>query len=851
MTEISADHTGLLKTKYSVPGSNRQLLPRPLLNQKLGEALKCRITVITAPAGYGKTTAVVKWLESISLPSVWLSIDGGDNDPVIFWRYIFSALDGVSKDIGKETEYVLASSELMKANVHISILLDRLSDTGFDFIFVLDDLHLIRNKEILDALQSFISYLPSNMHLMLISRTEPRLKLSRHSLKEDLLRLNAKELLFRPEEIEQYFKARGFFLQKDELQRIESYTEGWAAALVAVALSLKRENNIHSAINGVESCSRHIENYLVEDVMNTWTHEQWDFMEKVSILDNLCGPLCEAVTGYGDERLLRELYDENHFLIALDEEGEWFRFHHLFLNFLRKRLKKKDGAHISELHRKAGVWFRSNGLYIEAVDHFLQGACFEDALALTENIWLSMNLRGDYSNMFSWLLRLPDKYKTSAPYAMLFEANYYTSRKEFNNARERLEKVERFMETNESASITLRKDYFLAKTLLSLMEGDVESLLLSVRNAAVQDTLTRTLYADFNSYDISIYRSPICSLIKMIEKTPSKYYSALKTYRSIVTSNPGYSSLAAGEFHYETDNLNEARLQLTCAVDEAASEDCPGVLVPAMVTIAKIKRACGDTQGALEIVNECQKKIEPFCKPHWGYMLDAFTARLHLESRNAVMVEKWMEKNRLSIFQEITAAREYELIVLSRVLIRKMCYDDAYLLLGRLLKFAEKNMRTHSSVEILNLLATTAMKDLNEEAALQYIEKALLIGMREEYVRSFSDELSPMAVLLKLYIEKGQNNVKITAYARKLFQSTEKSIRYSMPSVDDDAAESRLTPAERNILLLIAKAFTNTEIASELGISLNTVKVHTRSIYKKLGVKSRMQCAKKFRETSG
>lgn len=217
MTEISADHTGLLKTKYSVPGLNRQLLPRPLLNQKLDEALKCRITVITAPAGYGKTTAVVKWLESISLPSVWLSIDGGDNDPVIFWRYIFSALDGVSKDIGKETEYVLASSELMKANVHISILLDRLSDTGFDFIFVLDDLHLIRNKEILDALHSFISYMPSNMHLMLISRTEPRLKLSRHSLKEDLLRLNAKELLFRPEEIEQYFKARGFFLQKDEL----------------------------------------------------------------------------------------------------------------------------------------------------------------------------------------------------------------------------------------------------------------------------------------------------------------------------------------------------------------------------------------------------------------------------------------------------------------------------------------------------------------------------------------------------------------------------------------------------------------------------------------------------------
>jgi LuxR family maltose regulon positive regulatory protein len=270
-----------------------------------------------------------------------------------------------------------------------------------------------------------------------------------------------------------------------------------------------------------------------------------------------------------------------------------------------------------------------------------------------------------------------------------------------------------------------------------------------------------------------------------------------------------------------------------------------------MGAIAKIKRVRGDTQGALAVADECKKRIEPFHKPHWAYMLDAFIARLHLDLRNDRLVEKWLEESRLSIFQEITEAREYELIVLVRVMIRKMRYDDAYLLLGRLMSFAEKNNRTHSSVEILNLLAITALKDLNEAAALQYAEKALHIGLKEGYVRSFADELSPMAVLLKLYMEKGKNNAKLTAYAKRLLQSAEKSIRYSMPPIDSDADGRLLTRAENDILLLISKALTNAEIASELRITLNTVKAHTRSIYKKLGVKNRMQCMKKVRETSG
>jgi LuxR family maltose regulon positive regulatory protein len=267
----AAAAVGLLKTKYSVPGSNRQLLARQILNQRLDKALTCKLTILTAPAGYGKTTAVLKWLEGISLPSAWFSVDDDDNDPVAFWNYSCAALSGIQKDIGKDTEYVFSSQELFQADMHIRILIDHLSNAGSDFVFVIDDFHLINNPKILEALSYFITYQPENMHLLILSRTNPRMKLTKLGLKENLLRLGAEDLLFHANEIDQFFKARGFSLQHEEHQRIETYTEGWAAALVAVAISLNDKTRSHSVIAGFESCSQQIENYLVEDVISAWT----------------------------------------------------------------------------------------------------------------------------------------------------------------------------------------------------------------------------------------------------------------------------------------------------------------------------------------------------------------------------------------------------------------------------------------------------------------------------------------------------------------------------------------------------------------------------------------------------
>jgi LuxR family maltose regulon positive regulatory protein len=420
----AADLIGLVKTKYRVPGLNKQLLPRRMANHMLEDSLSHKLTLITAPAGYGKSTAVLKWLEQSQLPSAWLSLDTGDNDALVFWRYFCAALESISKGISKDTEYVFASPELFKANMHLCILIDSLSSIVSDFLLILDDLHLITNPAVYDGLSYFLNYMPANMHLVLIGRVTPRLNLERLGLKEDLIRIGPSELRFETEEISQYYKMRGFSLQNEEIKKIESYTEGWAAALVAVAQSLKNERYRHNIISSFGSCNQHIENYLAEDVFNTWTGEHQDFMEKTAILDMLCGSLCQAVTDYDGNRLLKELYGQNSFLIALDDEGIWFRYHHLFSDFLRKRLKRKKSASIQCLHHKAGAWLRANGFFNEATEHFLKGNYYEEAVALIEVHGRSLVRQGEYFKVISWIEQLPDKYVQNSAVIMLLKTVY-------------------------------------------------------------------------------------------------------------------------------------------------------------------------------------------------------------------------------------------------------------------------------------------------------------------------------------------------------------------------------------------------------------------------------------------
>lgn len=852
MIKETVANIGLLKTKYRLPGLNKHLvITRQILNHRLDDSLNHKLTLVTAPAGYGKTTAVLKWLEKITFPAAWLSLDAGDNEAIPFWRYFFAALDNILSGIGKDAEYIFTSQELLKANVHLSILIDNLSDIRSDFLLILDDFHFITNQTILDELSYFISFLPANLHLILLSRTAPRLKLAKLGIKEDLVRIRAKDLRFATEEIHQYYQTRGYFLQKEEIQRIENYTEGWAAALAAVTMSFKDETYRNHILNNFGTCNLQIENYLAEDVFHTWTREQQDFMVKTSIMERLCGPLCDAITNYDGDRLLNELYNQNSFLVALDDEGTWFRYHHLFGDFLRKELEKLETATIQDLHCRAGEWLKTNGFDYESIEHFLQGVHYEKALLLIERQGAVLLKHGEYAPINSWIERLPDKYCENSPMIMLIKACYFAEINDLKSAWKCIRKSELLLDKKAALFESLQTVCLMAKANLFYRQGDIENLFAAINKAAALGMTFSTNnacsrdYMDFNLYDISIYRTTN-TFIKMFRQNPDVFYSVVENYRTMINVNPGYAPLIEGEFYYENGRQDEALPKLLASVDEAIKANCPGALVPAMVTLAKMRRNEGDLVGAMKAIEECEKKVETFHKPHWGYMLKAFKVRLYIDLNDTEKLNKWVKESRLSLYQVIIRTREYELIILARVLIEKKRYGDAAILLNRLLSFAEQLKRTHSIVEIANLLAITAIKNSNEEIAEKYFEKALNLGAEEDYSRSFVDEFAPMVSLLIMYLEKHTEENRLTTYARKLLKQTKDGIRHSQLTKDPDTVQKFLTPTEHIILQMIINAYDNKKIASELGITTRTVKAHTGSIYHKLDVKNRVQCLKKI-----
>jgi LuxR family maltose regulon positive regulatory protein len=854
----------MLRAKLQAPTINMNIVSREKLLQKLQRGSESKLTLIVAPAGYGKTTAVLDWLKNCGLSSAWFSVDAYDNNPVLFWNYFCAALDSIAPGVSKSAEYVFASPELLSANIHINILIDRLAELKSDALLVLDDLHVISDPSILGGLSYLISYLPEKMHLMIISRTEPRLETVTHRIKWQIGRLDEKDLRFRNEDISLFFKARGLTLESDALKKVESYSEGWAAALVAVAMSLEDEKGDHDAIAALSRSSRDIEEYLKAEVLSAWQPEKRAFAIKTSILDNLFEDICDVVTGeHNARRVLKELHEGNGFLTAVDENKQQYRYHNLFKNFLYKLLLETDPERIPDLHTKAGHWFRENNFVPEAIEHLLNGGSYQEAYELIERQTEHLLYKHDFGTILSWIERLPGEFKAQSFQFAKFYAVYYAETCSYHLSRQWLDRM-KALQDNERYTTRPGWDSYsrmacaMVEANLSIREGkfDFQSLVVIAAEAHDSRYYKMPAYHDFNTADIYFYRSPVNRAMEIFRRAPEQYGRMIENYRKMIAVNPGYAPLGVGEYMYENNRLEEALPYLLKALEEAEIAKCPGALVPVMVNIARIKRAQGDLSGALEVLEECGKKLRSFGKAHWIYLIQAFQCRLYLDMGNMPRVEGWSASRQLNVFTGVDRIREFELLVYARVLLAKERQHDAKLLLQRLLSFTEENARLHSQVEVLNLLALLDYQNNHPPGALKYLERSLTIGMTKGYVRSFMDELSPMARLLRYYTASRRKRndpdvaKQLTDYAKDLVRQMYENFPETKESHIEAAPAGRmerLTQQERKVLELLEEAYTNQEIARRLGIGLRTVKTHTGNIYSKLGVKNRAQCVKLVR----
>lgn len=394
----------------------------------------------------------------------------------------------------------------------------------------------------------------------------------------------------------------------------------------------------------------------------------------------------------------------------------------------------------------------------------------------------------------------------------------------------------------------------LCKANLAFRQGNFEILALIVEkisHIAREKSIKMTSYREGNLFDIYLCRSSIGMLVKMVGEEPERFHKFVDNYRLMLSKNPGYAPLAEGEYCYERNRLSDAIPFILSAINEAIETGCSGALIPAIATLARIKRAWGDMDGALNTVKEYEGWLEKRGKPHWIYLLNAFKTRLYIDSGNTEEVDKWFASCKLGIYNEISRVKEYELIVYARVLIVKGLLSDAEILLNRLLIFAEEAGRLHSKIEILNLLSIAAVKMGDEAHSVCCLEKALAIGKQEGYIRSFTDELAPMCHLLKTYVKCRGKQDELAVYAETLLESAVKDEKVIKARRGRSCPNfiNQLTLRENKVLQLIAAGRSNSEIAKELGISLSTVKYHNVNLFGKLEAKNRLEAINRAKKS--
>ncbi|HBE79249.1 MAG TPA: hypothetical protein DDW65_15975, partial [Firmicutes bacterium] len=615
----------LIRAKLNTPTVTQKIIKREKVLEKLQRVIDYKLTLITAPAGSGKTTAAVSYLTEAGLPFAWLSLDESDNDPVRFWRYILASMRGVGS-LSEAFWDVPVSLELIRSNIQADMVLDKLFMLPGDTVMVLDDYHLIDNEIIQSSLAYFIKYLPAHFRMMILSRKEPDLKVIREWMSGRVCKLGGRDLSFDLREIAEFFKVKGYPLTPEEISAIWNYTEGWAAGLVLAVLSMGEEDDAHAAISRFSGKNRHINQIFQDEVFDHWPDGVKDFLVRIAFLDKFCGPLCEAVTGFTDSaEYLKKLSESNSFIVNLDQEDEWFRFHHLFSDFLQQRLAKEDPTLRRELYRRAGEWYRENGLIREAIQAFIKADAYQQAFPLLVRIYLSMAQDGDYDDWLKWMDNIPPEYyegevRTCTGYSWLASMKNRT-----HDAQIWADKAQSCFERIKDGLAVGEKDYLeanvlVAKANLAFFEMDVEQVISYSKQAGRLELSRSIIIGEMNSGEVSLLKTAY-GFKGRLKKVDQLGVLLVEGLPRLIGNFSAYLTVGLAECHYERNHLQTASQILNQGMENIIELGNPGAIVPSMITLAKIKRAAGDIEGALRTIDMGRRKLAGKSKTFWNYYL--------------------------------------------------------------------------------------------------------------------------------------------------------------------------------------------------------------------------------------
>jgi LuxR family maltose regulon positive regulatory protein len=890
----------LLTTKLYVPRARPELVSRPRLTERLNEGLTRKLTLVSAPAGFGKTTLLAEWLSDFRLPIAdfrlgtdsdsienrksqienrvaWVSLDEGDNDPARFWAYFVAALQTVQADTGKAALAMLQSPQPLPMEAVLTALINEIAVVPHPFVLALDDYHLIHTLPIHSALAFLLDHLPPNMHLVMANRADPPLPLARLRGRDQLAELREADLRFTTDEAAAFLnQVMGLNLSDEDVAALEARTEGWITGLQMAALSMQGRKDIPSFIAAFTGSHRYILDYLIEEVFQRQPADVQDFLLKTSILDRLTAPLCNAITEREDSReVLLALEQANLFIVPLDESRQWYRYHRLFADLLRHQLQVAGLQHLApHLHKRASQWYETNGFPADAVHHALAAHDWERAATLISDASRSLMSRGEVMTVVGWLQALPEEVVRARPqlclecsWPLILTGHLEAAESYLAQAEQSAQEDAAFLGEIVAAQAyiartrgDIRRTIDLSQQALTLLPQDnlssrsIVALNLGLAHwhrghlAEAEQALTEAERAALQSGNRHV-RLMALGVLGPIQAAQGKLHQAAVLCQQAIQLGERSPAMALTHIEfsallYEWNDLEAAADHLRRGIELTQRSGNLEVRTGGYRMLALLKQAQGDASAALAALQEAHQlardhDVTPLVRARNA----ACHVQIALAQDDVATAMHWAEQ----VTEDADASLFYPFLRLTpvRLLLAQNEKAAAAEQLEALYETAVGAGWQFGVVEVRTLQALAAP---TPAVALSFLADALALAQPEGYVRTFLDKGEPMAALLREAASQG-----ITPdYVAKLLAAIDAEEQRGRGAEVQRLSPAPLHPStpalveplserELKVLRLLADGLTNQEIAQALYVSVNTVKTHLKTIYGKLGVHNRRE----------